>query len=145
MPTGAEGAKKAGDFSGRTSFVQKPRGITYFKLANDQDEAIVRFLNQHGEINWVRQWKTAAKPGFPFGEKIPCVDQYEDGTPDPGYAANLKTAWTGYLPLIWRQAPQFQRNQDGSFVKDGNQNKIFVGYADDIALWEISYPIFKML
>lgn len=145
MPRGAAGAQRAGSFSGGSGFIQKPKGITYFSLKNDGDQAVVRFLQQHEEIEWVAQWKTAPKPGFPYGEKLPKVDQHEDGTPDPGYALNLKNTWTGFLPLIWRQAPQYQKDGQGNFVKDGNDNRILIGYQDQIALWEHSFPIYQTL
>src|SRR4051812_21167500 len=102
MAKGFAGAKKVGDFSGKGGggFIKKPKGIRYFALKNDQEEAVVRFLAQHEEIDWVAQWKTAPKPGYPYGEKLPKVDQHEDGTPDPGYAAGLKSTFSAYVPLI---------------------------------------------
>ena len=103
MPKGYRAGKAVGDFTGRAQAYDRPKGVTYFKLVNDQDQAIVRFLQQHEDINWVRQWRTGVKPNFPYGEKINCIDQFEDGTPDPGFEAGLKNTWTAFTPLIWRK------------------------------------------
>lgn len=146
MPSGYESAKQVGDFSGGSrSFVQKPRGIKYFSLKNDREEAVVRFLVQHEEIPWMRQWKTDPKPGFPWGEKLPCVDQHEEGLPDPGFELGMKSTWTGYLQLIWRNAIAFQRDAQGRVIKDGNGNPVIAGYEDTISLWEVSWNIYDML
>lgn len=145
-PKGFEQAKKVGDYSSRgTSFQERPKGVTYFSLKNDQDEAIVRFLQQHDDINWVRQWRTEPKQGFPYGEKLNCVDQFEDGTPDPGFELGLKSSWSAFAPLIWRNAPQFQKDAQGRRIKDANGNFVIAGYADTVALWEHTWTIYDIL
>lgn len=143
MPKGFAGAQKAGQRN-NSVFRQKPRGVTYFRLAANQ-EAVVRFLQESEDIEWLRQWKMAPNSLFPFGEKIPCVDQFEDGTPDPGYAANLKSTFTAYPIMVWRNAPVYQRTPDGQLVKDPNGNKVITGYADQVAVWECSFAIYETL
>lgn len=145
MPKGANEAKKAGDFSGSRDFIKKPPGILFFSLKNDRDQAVVRFLNQHEEIEWVRQWRLHPDARHPYGEKVPCVDQLENGTQDPGYALNLRTTWTGFLPLIWRNAPVYLRDATGKLILDGANNKQITGYQDQVALWEHSYPVYDVL
>jgi hypothetical protein len=144
MPKGYEGAQKTGQNSGRNGFVQKPRGQRYFSL-RDQQEAIVRPLVQAQDIEWVNQWKTQAKPNFPYGEKLNKIDQFEDGTPDPGYSHNLKSTWSCFIPLIWRNAPQFQKAPDGSLIKDANNNRVPAGFADCVAIWETNYKVYEQL
>lgn len=146
MPTGFDQAKKVGDYSSRgSSFQERPKGVTYFSLKNDQDEAIVRFLQQHDDINWVRQWRTEPKPGHMYGEKLNCIDQFEDGTPDPGFELGMKSSWSGFIPLIWRNAVQYQKDAQGRRVKDGNGNFVIAGYADTVALWEHPWSIYDLL
>lgn len=150
MPRGAAAAQKVGvrNYAG---FRKKPPGLMWVNLkdpaksADQPQEIIARFLCEHDEIEWLRQWKTAPSSSFPYGEKLPCVDQHEDGTPDPGYAANLNSTFTAYVPLIWRNAPIFQRQPDGTVVRDGNGNKVLTGYADHVAVWETTYTVYDSL
>lgn len=144
MPKGYEGAEKTGKSTGGMGFIKKPKGQRYFSLKDGQ-QAIIRPLVQAQDIEWVNQWKTPPKPGFQYGEKLNKIDQFEDGTPDPGYAANLKQTWSCYIPLIWRNAPQFQKNPDGTFVKDANDNRIPNGFADAVAIWETTYKVYESL
>ncbi len=146
MPTGFDQAKKVGDYSSRgSSFQERPKGVTYFSLKDDQNEAIVRFLQQHDDINWVRQWRTETKPGHLYGEKLNCIDQFEDGTPDPGFELGMKSSWSGFIPLIWRNAVQYQKDAQGRRIKDGNGNFVIAGYADTVALWEHPWSIYDLL
>lgn len=143
MPKGFGQAQKVGtrNYDG---FRSKPKGVVYLSLKAN-DERVVRFLNEHEEIEWLRQWKLAPNSSFQWGEKIPCVDQFEDGTPDPGYAANLKSTFTAYPMMIWRNAPVYQKSPDGSLVRDENKNKILTGYADQVAVWECAYSVYEIL
>lgn len=144
MPRGFAGAKKAGEFKGGGGFQPRPKGITYFSL-KDRQTAVVRFLSSHEEIDWVRKWKLPPSGNFPYGEMVNCVDQHEDGTPDPGYAAGLKSGFKAYPTLIWRNAPVFQKDAKGQLVKDSNGTKVLTGYADQVAVWECSYAVYEIL
>jgi hypothetical protein len=145
MPKGFAGAKKAGEYSGGGGgFQPRPKGITYFSLKDGQ-EAIVRFLQAAEDIDWARKWKLPPSKNFQYGELVNCVDQHEDGTPDPGYAAGLKTSFKAYPTLIWRNAPAYQKDKEGKLVKDGNGNKVIVGYQDTVAVWECSYAVYESL
>jgi hypothetical protein len=144
MPKGYAGAKKAGEFKGGGGFEKRPKGITYFSLKDGQS-AVVRLLVSHEDIDWARKWKLAPSKMFPYGELINCVDQKEDGTPDPGYAAGLKSSFKAYVPLIWRNAPVLQKDTEGKLIKDSNGNKIITGYADQVAVWECSYEVYETL
>lgn len=144
MPRGFQGAKKVGEFTGGTSFQPRPPGITYFSLKDGQT-AIVRFLHPHEEIEWARKWKLPPTRNFQYGEMVNCVDQHEDGTPDPGYAANLKSGFRAYPVLIWRQAPVYAKDAQGKLIKDSNGGKTITGYADQIAVWECSFEVYQNL
>lgn len=143
-PRGFAAAKKVGEFKGGGGFQPRPRGIVYFSL-KDQQTAKVRFLTMADEIDWARKWKLAPSGNFKYGELVNCVDQHEDGTPDPGYALGLRASFKAYPVLIWRGAPTFQKNPDGSLFKDGNGNKVLTGYADQVAVWECSWEVYNQL
>lgn len=144
MPKGFAGAKKAGSYSGGKGFQPRPPGINYLYL-KDGETAIVRFLQSSEDIDWARKWKTPPSAAFKYGELLNCVDQHEDGTPDPGYAAGFKTSFKAYPTMIRRNAPQWQKTPDGKLVKDSNDNKVLVGYADQVCVWECSYAVYEQL
>lgn len=145
MPKGYAGAEKVGKFSGGGGMIQKPKGINYFNLKDGQT-AIVHFIQPFEEIQWARKWKLPPTANFSWGEQVNCVDQHEDGTPDPGYAAGLKSSWRAYPILIWRNAPVYQKKPDGSLFKDSNNNKVITGYADQVCLWEgIPFEVYQNL
>lgn len=144
MAKGFAAAKKVGEYTGGGGFQPRPPGTTYFSLKDGQT-AIVRFLSPAEEIEWARKWKLPPSRNFQYGEMVNCVDQMEDGTPDPGYAANLKSGFRAYPVLIWRNAPVFQRGPDGKLVKDSNGAKQLTGYADQIAVWECSFEVYQNL
>lgn len=144
MPRGFAGAKKVGEFKGGGGFQPRPRGVNYFSL-KDGDTVRVRFAQMHEDIQWARKWKLAPTSNFKWGELVNAVDQNEDGTPDPGYAANLKSSFRAYPILIWRNGPVWQKKPDGSIFKDANDQKVLVNYADQVALWECSYEVYETL
>lgn len=145
MPRGFSGAKKVGDQRGKSfGFQPRPKGIVYFAL-NPGQTAVVRFVQMAEEIEWARKWRTPPSNGFPYGEYINAIDQNEDGTPDPGYAANLKSGFRAYPVLIWRNAPVYVKDSQGKVVKDSNNVKQISGYADQVALWECSFAVYEAL
>lgn len=144
MPKGFAGAKKAGEFKGGNGFQPRPIGTNYFTL-KDGEIAIVRFLQPAEQIDWARKWKLPPSSNFKYGELVNCVDQHEDGTPDPGYAAGFKNGFRAYPTLIQRNRPQYRKDPQGKLVKDSNGNKDLVGYADDVAVWECSYAVYEQL
>lgn len=140
MPKGYQGAKKVGEFKS-SRFEQRPPGINYFSLKDGQT-AVVRFLQNHEDIDWARKWTIGT---YPKSELVNCVDQHEDGTPDPGYAAGLKSGFKAYPTMIWRAAPIYRRDHEKKIVKDSNGNREIVGYADQVAVWECSYAVYEIL
>lgn len=145
MPRGFAAAKKVGDNSNKSfGFQPRPKGITYFSLKDGQS-AVVRFVQMAEEIDWARKWRLPPSKGFPYGEYVNAIDQNEDGTPDPGYAANLKSGFRAYPVLIWRNAPVYAKDAKGQFIKDTNGAKQITGYADQIALWECSFAVYQAL
>lgn len=145
MPKGFSGAKKVGEFKGGGSgFQPRPKGVVYFALKDGQ-EAVVRFLQQAEDIEWARKWKLPPSSNFPYGELVNAVDQHEDGTPDPGYAAGLKNSFKAYPTLIWRNAPVYQKDNEGKVVKDPNGAKVITGFADQVAIWECTFSVYDTL
>lgn len=141
MPRGFSQAERVGKYKARTQFQPRPKGINYFAL-KDQQTAQVRFLTMAEEIDWARKWKVGV---YPNNEFVNCCDQHEDGTPDPGYALGLKSSFKAYPVMIWRNAPIYQRNADGTLFKDSNGAKVLTGHADQVAVWECVYEIYNNL
>lgn len=145
MPKGFAGAKKAGEFKGGGGFKPWPKGVRGFYM-KDGESVIVRFLQNAEDIDWARKWKLPPSKNFQYGELVNCVDQHEDGTPDPGYAAGLKSSFKAYPTMIVRNAPQYQRDpKTGGLIKDSNDNKVLTGYADTVMVWECSYAVYEIL
>lgn len=141
MARGFTQAEKVGKFKGRGNFQPRPKGLSYFSLS-DQQQATVRFLSMHEDIEWARKWKIGV---FPNQELVNAVDQHEDGTPDPGYQHNLKPTFKAYPLLIWRNGPIFQRNPDGTFFRDAAKKKVLTGYGDQVVVWECSFEVYSTL
>lgn len=146
MPKGFAGAQKAtASMSGGGGMIKKPKGVTYFRLKNHNESAVIRFVQNHDDIEWARKWKLPPNSQFRYGEEVNCVDQFDDGTPDPGFAANLRSTWKAYPLLIWRNAPVYAKDAQGNFLKDGNGNRQITGYADQLAVWECSNKVYTTL
>lgn len=143
MPKGFQAAKKAGEFKG-SGFQPRPPGINYFSLKGGET-AVVRFTSSHEDIDWARKWKLPPSGNYKYGEFVNSVDQHENGTPDPGYAANLGKSFKGYPVVIWRNQPTYVRDPQGKLVKDAMGNKQVNGFADQVAVWECSYAIYENL
>lgn len=144
MPTGFRGVRDmSAELSARkASFV--PRNYIYFKLPNDGDSAVVRFLEQGDNIHWCRAAQLLPAPGRQYGEWEPILDQEQNGTSCPLVDAGLKVSFRGYINLIWRGAPVFKKGDDNRLVKvDGNY--VQIGVKDQLALWAGGITLFDEL
>lgn len=146
MPKGFDGAQKATARLGQGGgMIKRPKGLRWFQLKRHNESAIVRFVQNHDDIEWARKWKLPPTANFRYGELVNAVDQFDNGTPDPGVAAGLKQSWKAYPLLIWRNAPVFAKDAKGNILKDGNGNVTITGYADQVAVWECSNKVYNML
>jgi hypothetical protein len=123
----------------------------FFKL-NDGETAIVRFLEDGSEVAcaWVHQLPPSG--GRSYGIKVPCRDQDFDtlqrgvGERCPGCEDGLKIMFQGAINMIWRDAPQLKRDDQGRLVKGDDNKAQFSGeYADSLAVWSAGITVFEDL
>jgi len=141
MPRGLATATKAIDNnkSQQGPFVQR------FKL-RDGESAVVRFLEQGDEIAWAYVYQLPPAPNRKFGNYEPSLDQDNDGTPCP-FKENLTGSpkIRAYLNLIWRDAPDYQKDEKGFNVKDASGKLIQSGVADRVVLWEVGQKVLQQI
>lgn len=151
MPRGFEGVREASqDIAARAS--AGGAGGLYFKLG-DGDSAIVRFLEESDEVAWSWCHQLEPEGGRSWGRKVPCRDQDElgnqQGEPCPGCEHPneevRKRKFTGWINMIWRDAPKAVRDSEGRVRKDANGKVITDGVADQIATWESGITVFEEL
>lgn len=122
-------------------------GRLYFKL-EPGDDAVVRFLEQGDDVTWAWVHELPPAGNRPVGDKIPCRAYDDDGLftgdPCPGCERQLKRTFQGAINMIWRNAPVFQKNADGKFVKE-NSKLVVVGQEDQIAVWVQGITVFDEL
>lgn len=109
--------------------------------------AVVRFLEQGNDLTFADVHR------IPVGRRIPmdfiCLDTGDDGTPCPGCQSEnneiRKRSTRGFLNVIWREGPIYERNEYGTPKKDGNGTLIITGRADGVFLWKCSGTVFQEL
>lgn len=142
MPKGFSKAQNSNERRG--SFQTWPLGSLVFKL-QDGERAVVRFIHQADDIEWARKWKLPPDSFHRYGELVNAVDQFEDGTPDPGYQMGLPRSFKAYPLLIWRNAPEYRRDAEGKFLRDEGGGKTVVGHKDQLAFWECTFGVYQTL
>lgn len=120
-----------------------------FKLRGGQ-YAVVRFLEQGESLTFadVHRVPIQGKNGQYFKNFI-CLDLLGDGTPCPACQHPnrdvAKAAARGFVNLIWREAPVWQRDENKRMIKGHDGNYIMTGREDQIALWSPSWTVFEVL
>lgn len=121
--------------------------VDYFGIGDGQ-YAIVRFLEQGSDLIFADVHR------IPVGRQYPidliCLDTNDDGTPCPACASENaeihKRASKGFLNLIWRDGPVYERNEWGSPKKDQNTKKpIITARQDGRFLWKCSSTVLQAL
>lgn len=105
----------------------------------DGETVKVRPLEQGEEVWSVYVHELPKKPGQRFGDKVFCLDQ--DNQPDancPACNRSIKRSERVTLNVIWFNAPKFKKDKDGKFLKDANDDRIYDGVEDVVAVWETS-------
>lgn len=126
----------------------KPKGpsVLYLKLPDDGDTAEVRFLDSGDDIffYWYHDFSELdGKNGWK--NKLPCLDQESNGEPCPGCEEELPRKFEALANIIWRDAPVYERDENGVFVKNKNGKYKQKGTADQVAVWRIGIGLFKAL
>lgn len=147
MPQGFEGVREASaDIASRRQSSSFDSDVLWFKLKGDKDTATVRFV---GTIAYAWGHEVAPKGKQRWGDFVPCRDQDDAGRRNgqscPGCLQGLDRSFQGWVNLIWRDAPIFQRDERGWIVKDGNNNYVITGRQDQMATWQGGITLFEIL
>lgn len=115
----------------RVEYPKEPR----FVLREAGDWAIVRFMNQGDEFQWT-YCHSLPREGSQWGDVTPCVHGKEHSPVKgcPMCDRGIKRSLRGFMPLIWRGAPVFKR-ENNKMVKGANGQYIQTGNADMVCVW----------
>lgn len=116
----------------------------WFRI-NDKESAVVRFLEEGEDVVSMWAHQLPPPPGRSFGSYVACRDQDPEtgeriGEECPGCENELKRRFRGLINLIWRDAPVFDKDDDGKT----NFNKV-VGNEDQVVIWETGIEVFEDL
>jgi hypothetical protein len=108
--------------------------------------AVVRFLEQGNDLTFADVHR------IPVGRRWPadfiCLDTNDDGTPCPACQSEnndiRRRTTKGFLNLIWREGPVYERNDFGTPKKNGT-DPIITGRADGVFLWKCSGTVYQEL
>lgn len=116
----------------------------YFKLPDDGDTGIVRFLEQGDEVYsyWYHDFSHVDKQNG-WKTKVPCLDQDDQGVPCPGCREDLPRKFQGLINVIWRDAPVFKRDDEDKLVRDKKKNLIVIDHKDQVAVWRGGIELFS--
>src|SRR4051812_26124685 len=91
-------------------------GFRFLSL-KDGDKALVRFLEQGEEVNFMWVHNLPKAPNEPFPKKTPCLDQDDQGVACPACERGHKRSSRVLLNVIWYGAPKFLRDAQGKMLK----------------------------
>lgn len=131
-------AEKISSYSGEF------QSVLYFKLPDDGDSGIVRFLEQGDEVYsfWYHDFSNVDKKNG-WRTKVPCLDQDDTGVPCPGCREDLPRKFQGLINVIWREAPVFKRDEENKLVRDKKKNLIVEDHKDQVAVWRSGIELFS--
>ena len=112
----------------------------------DGESATVRFLEQGEDIFYYYYYDFShidKDNGFKYS--FPSLDQEDEGKPDPGADHDFPRKFKTAVNVIWRDAPDYERDSDGKIVVDGSGNWKQIGTRDQIAVWEGGPRIYETL
>jgi hypothetical protein len=112
----------------------------------DGESAKVRFLEQGDDIfyYYYHDFSHIDKDnGFKYS--FPCLDQEDEGKPSPGNENDFPRKFKTAVNVIWRDAPDYERDSDGKIVVDGSGNWKQIGTRDQVAVWEGGPSIYQTL
>ena len=112
----------------------------------DGESATVRFLEQGDDVFFYYYHDFAhldKDNGFKYS--FPCLDQNDEGEPSPGTELEFPRKFRVAVNVIWRDAPEYERDADGKIVTDGSGKWKQVGTKDQVAVWEGGINVYKML
>jgi len=118
-------------------------GVLWFKLRSGE-ETIVRFLEQDEDIAWAYMHEIPVE-GRNWGRNVPCLDQEREGIPCPGCERELTRRFSGFINVIWDDAPVFKRDSDNKIIKDRVGDPVILERKPQIAVWSSGIRLFEEL
>ncbi len=114
----------------------------------DRQYAIVRFLEQGGDLTFVDRHEIPAGGRYP-GHFV-CLNTNDDGSPCPACESSnpdiSKRAQRGLVNMIWRDGPVYKRSDKGWVERDpSTKQPIILGRQDIVVLWYCSWDVFEDL
>lgn len=126
------------------------------KLQIDEGDTVtVRFLEQGEDFHMLKQHevKKTAKSGKNYWQWVTCLDQSGRGENEcPGCDTLQESINRGdtkkecrrtdrfYINTIWRDAPTYEKGEDGKYVLGDDKRWVQDGTADQIAFWTGGTP-----
>lgn len=124
-------------------------GKLIFKLPNDGDKAVVRFVEIDDEHVYGAWHHQVPVEGRSWPDLVVCIAQDEDGnhTDDacPGCERDLPLKFKGYTALIWRDGPVYKTDDKNKIVKDNLGDPVVLEHKDGVAIWSSGPRLFENL
>lgn len=120
-------------------------------VLGDKEHTRVRFLEAGDDVKWAWMHSMPPKNGKQWGEFTPCRDQGQDGSEAcPACASPVKEiskrSFRGYVNVIRRDAPTFQKDNEGNIVKDAAGNWVKAEQVEEqLQYWEGGITVFEEL
>lgn len=147
MPKGMTGVRGAVQDIRNRSAGGGGESILWFKV-EDGEEEVVRFLEQGEEVKWAWVHEIPIE-GKSAPRLEPCRDQDDSGDrigeACPGCEQKLRRKFQGYVNVIWRDAPVFDRDAEGRMKRDSARKPIIIGRQDQVAVWQQGVTVFEEL
>jgi hypothetical protein len=152
MAKGLEGIREAAAEIAARRQGSGRSGQQWFRIQAGES-ATVRFLEQGDDVAWSYAHQLDAKDGQKFGDWEPCLNTNNDGTPCPGCEQRRPRRVRGFINLIWRDGPIYEREEfkreDGSkatrLKRDNDGKPILAGRGPIIATWASGVQLFEEL
>lgn len=106
----------------------------------------VRFLEQGDDVAWAWVHELPKEQGKIVARHTPCLNQDSRGQACPGCEMGAKRTIKGWINVIMRGAPVFERGADGKILKNPlTQAMNVTGYADQVYVWNSGPNVFTTL
>lgn len=144
--TGLAGLKAAADEQEAKKAAFKEGSGPRFAKFNPGEATIVRFLEQGDDVQWCWVHDLPKDPVKGFSGVTPCLNQDGRGQACPGCEMGVKRKIQGWINVIVRDAPKFERDTDNKIVKNPITSKPnVVGAEDAVMVWNSGSRLFTVL
>lgn len=148
MTTGLTGLQAAAEEqrAKAAAFKDQQRNFVPFAKLEPNKPYIIRFLEQGDDVAWCWAHELPPEQGRSFGGVTPCLNQDGKGQACPGCEMGKKRKIQGWINIIMRDAPLFERGSDGKIIRNPmTQAPNVVGSADQVFVWNSGSNLFSTL